>query len=322
MLSVIIPSRNVPTWPFVSKTIDGLFEQATGDVEVVIVLDGYEPNPPLQERDNLTIIHNNTSQGMRVAINQAVSVAKGKYVMKTDDHCKFSEGYDVILAADCDDNWLAVPARYSLDGQAWLDGKENVRKYGPIHHLYLTYPFRNDEQFSWGMHGKKWMGEYGVTSCNCCRKGGYFHREEQRKNILIDDILSIQGSCWFMPRQLFHDLDCMQVQGYGDYQEAQELIFKVSLSGGRCVVNKNAWYAHLHKGSDWGRGYSSVSYNEKRRSEIYSTDFWLNNKWPKQIKTFKELIENPLWWPMDLWPTDWDNPEMFKKYDYSSWLRR
>ena len=164
---------------------------------------------------------------MRPAINAGVAIAKGKYICKCDDHCSFGPGYDQILAADCDENWLVVPSRYSLDGEAWLNGAENIKKYGPIHHLYLTYPFRNDEQFSWGLHGKKWMGERGMT-------GGYFDREKQRKNILIDDVLSIQGSCWFMPRQLFYDLDCMQIEGYGsDYQEAQELTFKVWLSGMR-----------------------------------------------------------------------------------------
>jgi len=296
-------------------TIDDLFAKATGEIEVIIVLDGYMPNPPLRERANLTIIHNETAKGMRPAINTAAKLAKGKFIIKCDDHCLFSSGFDQTLAADCEDNWLVVPARYALDGHAWLNGTGKIHKYGPIHHLYLTYPFRKDEQFGWGLHGKKWFGEHGFT-------GDYFFREKQRKSILIDDVLSIQGSCWFMPLRLFHDLDCMQEEGYGDYQEAQELVFKVFLSGGRCVVNKKAHYGHLHKGKEWGKGYSSVSYNEKKRSEIYSAEFWLNNRWSKQIKKFKDLIEHPAWHPLENWPKNWDDEQFIKNYDYSLWLRR
>ncbi len=316
MLSIIIPSRNIPTWPFLQKTVTDLFNKAVGDVEVIVVLDGFLPDPPLEVQSNLTIIHHLNSLGMRNSINEGVSIAKGDFIMKCDDHVLFGQGYDKILANDCDQNWLVIPARYSLDGKNWLkDGTDDeCRKYGPIHYLFLTYPFLNDDQFSWGFHGKKWHGEHGFT-------GGYFDREKRRKNIPIDDVLSIQGSCWFMPRKLFHDLNCMQVEGYGDYQEAQELTFKVFLSSGRCVVNKNVWYAHLHKGSQYGRGYSSVSYNEKRRCEIYSTDFWMNNRWPKQTRLLKSYIEHSNWWPLETWPEDWDNPVRFKDYDYSRWLR-
>jgi glycosyltransferase involved in cell wall biosynthesis len=252
---------------------------------------------------------------MRQSINEGVSIAKGKYICKCDDHVAFSKGYDEILATDCEDNWLAVPARYSLNGEAWLNGADNIKKYGPIHHLTITYPFNHDPQFGYGMHGKKWFGEHGVT-------GGYFDREKQRKAILIDDVLSIQGSCWFMPRKLFHDLDCMQIDGYFDYQEAQELVFKTWLSGGRCVVNKKVWYAHLHKNDQWGgKGYHALRH-QKTKSEIYSTDFWLNNRWEKQTRPFKWLIEHPSWFPLESWPDGWDNPKAFKNYDYSTWYGR
>lgn len=315
MLSVIIPSRNVPSWPFLAKTVDGLFENATGKIEVIVVLDGFVPDPPLEPRDNLTIITHLASQGMRPSINEGVSIATGEFICKLDDHCAVSKGYDEILASDCEDNWLVVPARYSLNGEAWLNGEENIKKYGPIHHLHLTYPFQKDSQFGFGMHGKKWIGERGLN-------GDYFYREKQRKDILIDDVLSIQGSCWFMPRQHYHNIGGMQSEGYGtDYQEAQELTLKTFLSGGRCVCDKKTWYAHLHKNDQWGgKGYRALRH-QKIKSEIFSTDFWLNNKWGKQTRTFKELIEHPSWHPLEGWPDDWDNPEMFKNYDYSTWLR-
>lgn len=308
MLSVIIPSRNISSWPFTQKTVNDLFEKAVGDIEVIVVLDGYVLNPPLQARENLKIIHNKTSQGMRPAINTGVALAKGKYIMKCDDHCMFAKGYDVALAQDCDYNWLAVPSRYSLDGDNWELG------YGPIDYLYLTYPFAKDDQFGYGFHGKKWHGEQGFT-------GKYFYREKQRRDIRIDDMLTFQGSLWFMHKYYFYKIGGMQYEGYIDHQEAQEMGFKVWLSGGRCVVNKNTWYAHLHKGAKHGRGYHLLRH-KMIQSQIYSTDLWMNNRWEGQVRKLKWLIEHPSWWPLECWPDDWDNPENWKNYNYNSWLTK
>ena len=138
MLSVIIPSRNVPEWPFLQKTVTDLFDKAHGELEVIVVLDGFSPNPPLKERKNLILIPHSESKGMRQGINEAAAIAKGKYIMKCDDHCMFDEGYDLALAEDCDDNWLVVPRRYSLDGENWKRG------YGPIDYTVfdLSIPSR------------------------------------------------------------------------------------------------------------------------------------------------------------------------------------
>ncbi len=285
MLSVIIPSRNTPEWPFLQKTIDDLFNKATGEIEIIVVLDGFIPDPPIKERDNLTILFNILPLGMRQGINAAAKIAKGKYIMKTDDHCMFAPGFDTALAEDCKDNWLAVPSRYSLDGENW------TRRYGPIDHQYLTFPFLKDNQFGYGLHGKKWHGEFGFT-------GKYFWREKIREHILIDDIISFQGSCWFMPLELFIKIGGMQEIGYYQHQEAQELCFKVWLSGGRVVRNKKTWYAHLHKGKSYGRGYRMLKH-QKIRSEVYSCDLWLNDKWPQATRKFNWLIEKfkpvPTW---------------------------
>jgi glycosyltransferase involved in cell wall biosynthesis len=303
MLSVIIPSRNKSSWPFTQKTVNDLFNKATGEIEVICILDGYVLEPPLKERKNLTVIHHETSQGMRQGINLGAGLAKGKYICKCDDHCMFAEGFDTALANDCDDNWLVVPSRYSLNGQEW------IRKYGPIDYDYLTYPFNLDEQFGFGFHGKKWHGTYGFT-------GGYFDREKKLKHILIDDMLTFQGSCWFMPKDLFFKIGCMQIEGYYQHQEAQELGFKVWLSGGRCVVNKKTWYAHLHKGNLYGRGYHLLKH-QMIKSAIYSTDLWINNKWPGQTRPLKYLIDK--FWPLEMWPEDWDDPKHRFEYNYEIW---
>ena len=301
MLSVVIPSRNIPEWPYLQKTVDDLLNKSVEEIEVIVILDGFSPNPPLKVDRRVIVVPHAESQGMRQGINEGASLAKGRYIMKCDDHCMFAEGFDKALKDDCADNWLAVPRRYSLR-EPWERG------YGPLDYLYLTYPYNLDDQFGFGFHGKKWRGEHGVT-------GGYYDREKKRKSILIDDIISFQGSCWFMPRDLFFRIGMMQIEGYYQHQEAQELCFKVWLSGGRCIVNKNTWYAHLHKSS---RGYHMLKHHQIK-SNIYATDHWLNNRWPGQVHPVKWLIERDVWWPLECWPVDWDNPKRRENYDYDIW---
>ena len=151
-LSLIIPARDCP---FLKPTVDDIFKKATGDIEVIVMLDGCWPNPKLDAHKNLTIVHTGTVKGMRTNINAAARIASGKYIMKCDDHCMFGMGFDEILKADCEPDWLAVPSRYGLDPGKWKRGK------GPIDYLTLTYPFIDDEMYGKGFHGKNGRANLG-----------------------------------------------------------------------------------------------------------------------------------------------------------------
>ncbi len=277
--SIIIPSRNEQ---FLAKTIDDIFTKATGEIEVVIMLEGYWPDPPLKEYDNLTIVHVSNPQGMRPAINAAASIATGKFLMKTDAHCMFSYGFDEVMQNDCDEDWVAIPRRYSLDAENWIvldTGK------APVDAHYLRYPFHQLDHIA--MHGTVWG-----------------RRQGERQDILIDDEMSSQGSCWFMTRDHFWDcLGGLHSFGYGKFvQEFQEIGNKTWLSGGRVVVNKKAWYAHLHKGKKYGRGYY-LSKKDVIYGNYYSVDFWMNNKWHERKYDLEWLIDK--FSPVPSWPENW-----------------
>src|SRR3972149_6578796 len=134
MLSVIIASR---VDQYLQRTIDDLLEKAEGEIEVIVVLDGYWPNPMLKGDPRVIIIHQgevHNNLGMRVAINAGMSIAEGEYVMKVDEHCMFDQGYDEKLKADYEDNWLVVPRRYRLDAENWKvieDGRS------PVDYMYV-----------------------------------------------------------------------------------------------------------------------------------------------------------------------------------------
>lgn len=288
-LSIVIPSREEI---FLSKTIDDLFNKASGEIEIIAVLDGYWPDPPLVDRDNLIILHRGKPHGMRAAINAGAAVASGKYFMKCDAHCMFAKGFDETLKDNMEDNWVVIPSRYSLDAENWAI-EQNGKPRRDYH--YLCFPYREQDpnkKSDHGLHGIEWW-ERG--------------RERSDPKYDIDDTMSWQGSMWFMTMNHFHNrLHGLSEVGYGTFsQEPQEIGLKTQLGGGRLMVNKKTWYAHLHKGSRYGRMYHL---NKEERQAIvdahnYSSDYWMNNKWEGRIYDMEWLVEK--FWPIPTWPSNW-----------------
>lgn len=276
--SIIIPSRNEQ---FMPRTVADILAKAAGDIEIIVVLDGYWSAEPIPNDPRVIVLHRSQPMGMRAAINGAAAIAKGKYLMKTDGHCMFAPGFDQVLKADCEDNWLAIPRRYSLDAELW-----ECKPKAPIDYHYLDCPFTNKDGFQF--HGVPWA-----------EKG------RERADVLIDDLMSWQGSMWFMHAEHFHKrLHGMSEIGYGTFsQEPQEIGNKTWLGGGRIVVNKNTWYAHLHKGKQYGRGYH-IGRTEIAEGHEYSARYWMH-------QNIEWLIEK--FWPVPTWPDNWrDLIEQFR----------
>ena len=288
-VSILIPARNEP---WLVRTVDDIFTKASGDIEVLVLLDGYWPEPILQDRPNLTIIHRSESNGLRAAVNCMADVAKGEYIMKIDAHCMFEKGFDEAMKSNFEPNWISIPSRYSLNAEKWERG------YGPIEYLYLTFPYNPDKQFGEGLHGKKWLGETGISDRQ--NPGQYYWMERKRADIKIDDVQAFQGSCWFMTRKRFLDIGGLDERFGTFYQEPQEIGFKVWLSGGRVVINKNTWYAHWHKTEAPGYGFAR---HKKHMSFRYSNWYWMNDQWPGATRKMEDFIA--FFWPIPGWPDDW-----------------
>ena len=295
LVSVIVPSCNEK---YLQRTIDCINGAAKGNIEIIVYLDIYWPDPPLEKDDRVTIIHSVKKVGMRPGVKAAMRIANGRYIMKCDAHCSFDEGFDIKLKEDYQKGDLVIPSRYNIDAETW------ERSRGPYDYLFLTYPLHHDEKYGIGFHGKKLRGKHGED-------GSFFHLEKKRRKILIDEILTFQGSCIFAEKELLEKIGYPDCENYGYCgNEAQELGFKVWLSGGRVVRNKKTWYGHLHKcKANGGRGFF-INKKEKDKSTQYSAWCWLNNKWPGQTRDLKWLIDK--FWPLDGWPDDWH------KRDYSN----
>ena len=273
-VSIIIPSRNEQ---FLPQTVADLFAKAAGPIEIIVVLDGYWPEPSLPNYDNLVIIHRGQARGMRPAINAAAAIAKGDYLMKSDAHCMFGEGFDEILKADCHDDWIVIPRRKRLDAENWCE--QDVGK------IPVDYEFISPSQDR-GIKGQIWT-----------------QRAIDRKDILIDENLSFQGSCWFATRKHWDWLGGMNPKGYGQFvREAQELGLKTWLGGGKVMVNKKTFYCHLHKGRRFGRGYF-LDKSEVDAGNKYCDDFWMNNRWKERKHNIEWLIDR--FWPVPTWDQEW-----------------
>ena len=240
LVSIIIPSRNEQ---FLAPTIKDLLEKATQDIEVIAILDGYwPPKEEMVDDPRVLYIHCSKAKGMRAGINAGADIARGKYLMKIDGHCIVDKGFDEKLKADCKPDWVVIPRRYALDAEKWQIEERTDNKY-PIDYQFLTYPEASDE----GYGGKEFSGRLWREK----------NSDPESKGKLIDDCMSFQGSCWFMEKEYFKFLELMDEESYGTFwKEAQEISFKAFLSGGAVKRNKKTWYAHLHKGNKYGRGYS------------------------------------------------------------------
>lgn len=302
-VSVIIPDRNGQ--PFLQKTVDDLLAKATGEVEVIVVADGIWPDPILTDNPKVKLLYHGSvhdNLGMRESISKGVLLSDGEYIMKIDEHCMVEQGYDDVLKADCENNWIVIPRRKRLEPDNWTlqeDGRP------PIDYMYLEYPYLKPFDKTQGLHGAEW-------------------KRPERAELMVDDTPSMQGSCYFMKRlywdQLFpNGLDSVN---YGTFtQEAQEISMAAWLSGGRVVVNKNTWYAHFHKGKRGkGYGFSNEQYRKHmagtERGRLYCINKWLNTK---EYKYDFDWFINERFPTMPGWEGNWkERLERDKNLDYSN----
>lgn len=282
-LSVIIPTYKDP---LLQKTIDSILKNSVNEIEIIPVLDGYHQDIKKDPRVNIVELKNN--KGTRGAINAGLKVAKGDFVAKIDSHCIIAHGFDKNMCDNCKENWLLVPRRYSLDEKNFK--RDDTRPIVDYH--YLNFP----------VESKKYG--YGMFAQPDFRKTHHF-----RRRFLIDDIMSMQASCWLANRKYFMKhiglLDDSK-ETYGRFGgEYIEIGLKYWLGGGEMKVNKKTWYAHLCK-----RDYhyiNKIYYRQYKKdtqdNRTWSSKHWIGNNEPNMIHPFSWLIEK--FQPIKTWPDNW-----------------
>lgn len=284
-LTVIIPARNEM---FLKRTVEDILAHAEGDTDVIAVLDGAWPTEPIPDHPRLQLIHHSKSIGQRAACNEAARLSESPYLMKVDAHCAFDQGFDVKMLRLMAPGFTAVPMMRNLHAFDWLCKNGHRRYQGPSgpcaecgeptvmdvvwyakpNPLSVAYRFDKDMHFQyWSEWGKKQKGE-------------------------LTDTLSIQGSCFMVTKERWFALDLCSEDFHSWGQQGVEVACKTWLSGGRVVVNRTTWYAHMFRtqGGDFGFPYplkqSTVDENRDISRRLFAED-----RWEKATHTFQWLID-------------------------------
>ena len=298
-LSILIPARREE---FLSLTVKDILKNKRGKTEVIVVLDGEWPNPPLEVHEDVTIIYEPASIGQRAAQNEAAKISQAKYVMKVDAHCSFDEGFDVKMIEGfkkVGDDVTMVPVMMNLHVFDWVCEKCGERWYmGPdpksCPKCDNTTDFR--KEIVW----KPKRGTPHSTSY-CFNKdlrfkyfGGY--KKKQKGDIV--ETMSLQGSCFMCTRENYWELGLCD-ESWGSWgQQGSEVSLKTHLSGGGVVCNKNTFYSHMFRtrpGFNWPYGRPG----SQSRARKICKEIFLNNKWDKQIYPLSWMLEK--FWPIPHW---------------------
>jgi glycosyltransferase involved in cell wall biosynthesis len=291
MISVIIPARNEQ---YLSKTVDDAFAKAEEEIEIIVVIDGPTSYPLPAQRKNLTILCHSIPRGKRVGINHAASVAKGDYLLMADAHCMFSQGYDRILQHDCDKDWVVILRRRNLNARKW-----EITPGPPVDYYYLSCPWNDRKRFV-------------IQACPWVTQT--LKRMEDKK---IDETMTFQGSMCFTSIEHFQKrLEGLEVARWGTNSSGDwlEIGMKTWMCGGKVMINKKGWYAHLHK-ARWPRGYI-LDFKQMYCQLTDAAKYWTGDKWEgnRNGRNFGWLVDH--FWPLPelatrtfhehrYWPENW-----------------
>ncbi len=302
-LSVLIPAR---CEQFLARTIQDLLEHLEGDTEIIAVLDGAWADPPIADHPRVHLVYHSQSIGQRAATNEAARLSSARFVMKCDAHCAFDQGFDVKLMADCEADWTVIPRMYNLHVFDWQCKKCGNRTYqGPrpdkcaqcdntvdFERVMVWQPRLSRKtdfaRFDHELHFQYW--------------GSYGKRPEAQGDIA--DVMCFVGACWMMRRERYWELDGCDEEHGSWGQQGVEMACKSWLSGGRVVVNKKTWFAHLFRTQPgFGFPYPNPGIEKARQysRRLWSLDAPDRMVWSRAVRPLSWLIEKFAPVP------DWDN---------------
>jgi len=289
-VSIIIPARG-EKYENLSRTVDSIYENATGEFEVIIGYDG-PPYYYATTQENMKTINFPSIVGIKTNINAMCAMATGKYIYKSDAHCSFSKGFDEVLQADMREDWIVTPRFYVLNGETWQWQDDRFYDY-----FYLCCPFTDPKGFRF-------------------KAGGHWPERTQERLLShpdIDETPQIHGSGWFVSKDYYFNTlgGFPNIDPYGHAQEPIWLGLKNWLAGGKVMVNKKAWYAHLHQ-DNAKRGYHMGREQEKVSYDL-AANYWVGDKWHERKHDFSWFVEKFM--PMPSWNTDWKEVHLRHLFD-------
>lgn len=295
-LSILIPARN-EMW--LSRTVDDALSHIEADTEIIVVLDGEWANPVLPVHPRLNVVYLPQSIGQRAATNLACRLSNARYVMKVDAHCAFDQGFDRKMLeafAEVGDDVTMAPTMRNLHVFDWVCPEGHRRYQGPSGVCAeCAKPTERDVV---------WIPKKRPESNSFCFDSEphfqYFNEWKGRKDGDLVESMSLQGSCFMLTRERYWALKISD-EWFGSWgSQGIEVACKTWLSGGRVIVNRRTWYAHLFRtqGGDFSFPYhqsqSAVDEAKKKARELF-----FKGRFEGQVKPLSWLVEK--FWPVKGW---------------------
>lgn len=290
-LSVIIPARN-ERW--LARTVRDVLDHSSDATEVIVILDGgWPPEEPLPQHPRLQVVFLPESIGQRAATNLGARISQAEYVMKVDGHVSMAPGFDQVLIAAAKElgpRVTQIPAQKNLhiwDRVCRTCGKRNYQ--GPMD-TPCVCGGACDIDIVWQPRGGT------TTTCWYFDSEPHFQyapremRRRQQWDGDIADVMTSLGACFFMRRDFFWEIGGLDEQhgSWGNY--GIEVACRTWLSGGRHVVNRGTWFAHLFRVGGIGFPYP-IHGSDQQKARQYSRDYWFNNRMPGQVRPLRWLVD-------------------------------
>jgi hypothetical protein len=295
-LSILIPARNEI---FLARTVQDILEHSEGKTEIIVVCDGGWPLPPIEDHPRVTLIYHKKSIGQRAAVNEAARLSESEFIMKSDAHCSFSQGFDVALMDTCKPNWTIIPQQRNLHVFDWRCKICNKRTYQgprPVTCSLCKESSSFEEVIVWEPRANTRISFMRFDNTLHFQYWREYKKRPEGKGKLADT-MSCLGACWLMRRSRYWDLNGLD-EGHGSWgQMGTEIACKAQLSGGRLVVNKSPWFAHLFRTQKgFGFPYPNPGISKAR---TYSRWLWVESNWEHAIRPLSWLLEK--YWPIPGW---------------------
>lgn len=295
-LSICIPGRN-EHW--LARTCADVLAHSGDQTEVIAVIDGQAAGPEPEPHPRLRVFRLEQSIGQRAAQNYGVRQSTARYVMKLDAHCAVEPGFDAKLLAVMADDMTLVGTMRNLHVFDWVCDFCGYRRYqGPRPDACPECQAdagHFEQDVVW--HPKPNPASTAYRFNKALRFKYFPELQKQQGKTGLQETMSLQGSCFMASREAYWERELCD-ESWGSWgQQGSEVALKTWLSGGRVLVLRDTWYAHLFRTQPgFGFPYPNSNSSQEKARQICQ-DVFLNDRWRKQRRPLAWLLDK-FWEPL------------------------